>query len=155
MAEKCWPAGVPKVVSGLQFKGCFKKAHDRSAQAGLLFLRNSADIERVKKTGRRLQTPLFSLVYSPSGLASTRVGIIVSKRFGKAVARNRAKRIFRELTRQSRGQLVNGQDMLIFPRREALRIRHDQLLEAWATALKHEGLLHCQLSLQCNDSAWV
>lgn len=126
-----------------------------STQAGFLFLRSSADIERVKKTGRRFQTPLFSLVSAPSGIASTRVGVIVGKRFGKAVARNKAKRIFRELARQMRDEWVEGQDVLIFPRRTALRIRHARLREVWETALKHEGLVHCRSSSHCNDSASV
>ena len=65
----------------------------------LLFLRQSADIDRVKKLGRRCQTSLFTMLTYPSGLPYTRVGIVVGKRFGLAVKRNRVKRVFRELAR--------------------------------------------------------
>lgn len=117
------------------------------------FLRNSADIERVKKCGRRLSTPLFNLVSSASGFQETRVGVIVGKRFGGAVVRNRAKRIFRELARQTGNEFVVGYDVLIFPRREALAVRHSRLRDAWVTALKQEGLLMSHSDLRCNESA--
>lgn len=106
-----------------------------------LFLRSRAEIERVKKDGRRFQTPLFNLVSFASGAPHTRIGIIVGKRLGMAVTRNRAKRMFRELARQVRQQLVEGQDLLVFPRRESLSARPPQLRDLWISALRHEGLL--------------
>jgi ribonuclease P protein component len=118
----------------------------------LFFLRNSAGIERVKKSGRRFQTPLFNLVSSASDGPHTRIGIIVGRRFGGAVARNRVKRVFRALARQVRQDLVQGYDMLIFPRREALSAKHAGLKEAWVAALRHEGLLIAHVDRACNES---
>ena len=117
------------------------------------FLRNSADIERVKKCGRRLPTPLFNLMSFRSGTHPTRVGVIVGRRFGGAVVRNRAKRIFRELARRAGDGLVEGYDLVVFPRREALNLRHACLREAWETALRNEGLLMPQSDVRCNESA--
>ncbi|MGH7233088.1 MAG: ribonuclease P protein component [Nitrospiraceae bacterium] len=117
------------------------------------FLRNSADIERVKQCGRRLPTPLFNLMSFQAGSHQTRVGIIVGRRFGGAVMRNRAKRIFRELTRQMAGRLVTGYDLLVFPRRGALALEHIRLRDAWTAALRQEGLLMPQSDVQCNESA--
>ena len=117
------------------------------------FLRNSADIERVKKCGRRFPTPLFNLMSFRSESPQTRTAVIVGRRFGKAVVRNRAKRIFRELARQADGRIAKGYDILIFPRREALAQEHACLRDAWETALKSEGLLIPQSDVQCNESA--
>ncbi|MEW6542690.1 MAG: ribonuclease P protein component [Nitrospirota bacterium] len=122
------------------------------------FLRASREIERAKREGRRLQTPVFNLVSCPrlpseSGQASSRVGIVVGKRLGAAVTRNRAKRIFRELARQIRGQLAGGHDLLVFPRREALEISHAQLRSAWVSALSRAGLLTAESSEPCGNSA--
>jgi ribonuclease P protein component len=117
-----------------------------------LFLRNSADIERVKQNGRRVSTPLFNLVSYMSGLHRIRVGVIVGKRFGKAVMRNRAKRVFRELARQTEDHCRMGYDLLIFPRREALTIRHARLRDAWIAALKAEGLLASHMDFSCDES---
>ena len=105
------------------------------------FLRKSSDIERAKRTGRRVQTPLFNLVFCRSDVPHARVGIVVGKRLGGAVMRNRAKRIFRELARQVRQQLVPRYDMLIFPRRDSLAATHMALREMWRATLQQQGLL--------------
>ncbi|WP_447978806.1 ribonuclease P protein component [Candidatus Nitrospira bockiana] len=119
----------------------------------LHFLRQSADIDRVKKQGRRRQTSLFTVLAYRSGMPVARVGIIVGKRFGPAVARNRAKRIFRELARQSGARLVAGQDLLVFPRREALTVRHAVLKESWMATLAREGLFTTSDKEPCEPSA--
>ena len=75
----------------------------RPSEDRLFFLKKSGDIERVKKTGRRLPTPLFNLVSCRSDLSHARVGVIVGKRLGGAVVRNRAKR--QDRTRLHLGQL--------------------------------------------------
>lgn len=126
------------------------------------FLRNSAEIERVKKEGRRLQTPLFNLLACPAVTTSpglpeqdprpSRIGIVVGKRLGRAVARNRAKRIFRELARSARPRLALACDLLVFPRREALTVPHAQLREAWLSALRRAGALASTEDSSCNDS---
>jgi ribonuclease P protein component len=105
------------------------------------FLKKSGDIERVKKTGRRLPTTLFNLVSCRSDLPYARVGVIVGKRLGGAVVRNRAKRVFRELARQVRRQLTPGRDLLVFPRHGALEAAPPVLREAWLTALRRQALV--------------
>lgn len=119
----------------------------------LLFLRQSADIDRVKKFGRRCQTSLFTMLTYPSELPYTRVGVVVGKRFGSAVKRNRVKRVFRELARQRRHELIKGQDVIFFPRRESLKIRHALLSDAWAKTLKQEGVLMSSVDEGCDTSA--
>ena len=111
-----------------------------SPDTASLFLKSSAEIERVKTTGQRLHTPLFHLAFSSTaGLGPTRIGIIVGKRFGRAVQRNRAKRRFRELARQAQ-PIMNGQrDILVFPRRAALTVRYGKLRELWIRTLQEHG----------------
>ncbi|MBM4121382.1 MAG: ribonuclease P protein component [Nitrospira sp.] len=127
----------------------------------LFFLRNSADIERVKQMGRRFQSPLFNLVSCPARplleqpSRYSRIGIVVGKRLGAAVTRNRAKRIFRELARQVRDHLAAGHDILIFPRREALTIGFQVLREKWLAALRREGLLIARPEGPCGRSVSV
>lgn len=119
----------------------------------LLFLRQSVDIERVKKLGRRRQTPFFTMLIYLSGLPQPRMGMIVGKRFGIAVQRNRAKRLFRELARHAESELIGGRDVLIYPRRESLSVRHATLKAAWEKALAQEGLLRPATSTVCDNSA--
>src|SRR5215216_5569420 len=109
--------------------------------ARLVFLTHSADIERVKRSGRRSQTPYFNMMSCVSGDRPTRVGVIVGRRLGGAVLRNRAKRVFRALARKSAAQLIAGRDVLIFPRRDALTISHETLTAHWTAALRRDGLI--------------
>ncbi len=109
-----------------------------------LFLRVTAEIEQTKRSGRRQQTPYFNLVSCASSCPQTRIGIIVGKRLGTAVVRNRAKRVFRELARDVRWSLVESRNILVFPRKQALSLPHSDLDRAWREALRHEGLIENQ-----------
>ena len=106
-----------------------------------IFLRTSRDIETVKRHGRRMSTALFNLLAYRMDDAPSRVGIVVGKRFGDAVRRNRAKRVFRELVRQVHRDLVPGQALLVFPKREAMAQPHATLKQAWETSLNRGHLL--------------
>jgi ribonuclease P protein component len=83
-----------------------------------LFLKRSRDIEYAKEHGRRISTALFNMVICQTDEGNSRIGIVVGKRFGGAVSRNRAKRLFRELTRQLRGRLRTGHNLVVFPKRD-------------------------------------
>ena len=106
-----------------------------------IFLRTSRDIETVKRHGRRMSTALFNLLAYRVGDEPSRVGIVVGKRFGDAVRRNRAKRVFRELVRQVHRDLVPGQALLVFPKREAITRPHTILKQVWETSLQRGHLL--------------
>ena len=113
------------------------------AQAGSdLFLRNSRDIDWIKQGGRRVSTVWFNLLIRRADGAATKLAIIVGRRFGTAVRRNRAKRIFRELGRLVRGYLVPGYRFLVFPKRECLTQQFALLRTAWMKILKECGLIH-------------
>ncbi len=118
-----------------------------------LFLKKGTDIERVKRQGRRVQTPLFNIQARQTCGAPTRIGIVAGKRLGSAVARNRAKRRFRELARQVRRQLVAGYEVLVFPRREAVTARPAVLRDLWLSVLRREGLLLPESNFLCGGSA--
>jgi ribonuclease P protein component len=120
-----------------------------------LFLRRSAEIERVKRIGRRFQTPFFNLVSCAAARDEEpcRIGIVIGKRLGLAVTRNRTKRRFRELSRQTRTQLVPGRQVIVFPKRESLCASFRQLRDTWLAALRHEGLAVGQANVSCGNSA--
>ena len=84
---------------------------------------------------------------SPNG--ETRVGIVIGKRFGKAVLRNRGKRIFRELVRKTHKFLKQGYDIIVFPKRQALLLSHQVVYETWINTLTREKLLVSSFPLSC------
>ena len=106
-----------------------------------LFMKKGVDFNRVKRRGQRRQTPHFNLVFVDRPDASPRLGIIVGRRFGKAVLRNRAKRVFRELARTTRIEFVDGKEFLIFPKRKVLQSRHGTIRLAWRVTLTEAGIL--------------
>jgi ribonuclease P protein component len=113
----------------------------RTAGDRVHFLRASRDIEYVKEHGRRLSTACFNLLVCRTGSGSSRVGIVVGKRFGIAVRRNRAKRLFRELARHVRGELIAGHALLVFPKRDALTLPFEEMKSMWRAALRRQGVL--------------
>ncbi|MEI6521782.1 MAG: ribonuclease P protein component [bacterium] len=78
-------------------------------------LRNRADFSRVHTQGRRRYDTLVQLRVIP-GENGLRIGIIVSKKYGNAVARNRFKRIVRAAFRNIKEKLIGNWDILVLPR---------------------------------------
>jgi len=109
-----------------------------------LFLKRSRDIEYVKQHGHRISTTLFNLMICRTDMDGSRVGIVVGKRFGGAVSRNRVKRLFRELTRQLRGQLISGHSLVVFPKRTSIAQPFAVLKEVWVATLQRQRLLRVQ-----------
>jgi len=64
------------------------------------------------------------------------LGIVIGRRFGTAVSRNRAKRLFRELGRGVSGNLLPGRQFLVFPKRECLTQPFPVLRDAWKQTLQ-------------------
>lgn len=106
-----------------------------------LFLKRSRDIEYAKKHGNRTSTALFNMIVCRTDGIGSRVGIVVGKRFGIAVSRNRVKRLYRELTRHLRGQLLPGLDLVVFPKRDSIVQPFSILKGVWVSALQRQRLL--------------
>ena len=120
-------------------------APPRSTRAQHL-LRKSADIRLVFKEGKRVSCPLFTLLYRLNALDCTRVGVVVGRKLGGAVARNRSKRRFRELGRLSLQQVPSGLDLLVLPKREAVTEPARSLREAWQAILRRAHLVTAENS---------
>ena len=81
-------------------------------------LRASADFERVKLSGKSWRHPLMTVGVAPNDLPHLRLGFVISKRFGNAVVRNRARRVMREIMRLWLPLLRPGYDIVLIPRNE-------------------------------------
>ena len=68
------------------------------------------------------------------------LGIVIGRRFGTAVRRNRAKRLFRELGRAVHPALVPGRAFLVFPKRECLNLPFAELQVLWRVTLQRQRL---------------
>ena len=92
-------------------------------------VRSSVRFGEVIRRGVRVADRLLQLWASPNQRDTTRLGIIVSRRHGNAVQRNRLKRILREAFRHQRVQLPAGLDLICRPQL-GKKLRRDETAEA-------------------------
>jgi len=69
--------------------------------------------------GRRVHTPHFVVIDKPNDQGDSRLGVTVSARVGKAVVRNRLKRLLREFFRKRGHEFLSQQDLLVIARKGA------------------------------------
>ncbi|MBI4336868.1 MAG: ribonuclease P protein component [Chloroflexi bacterium] len=102
-------------------------------------LRRRQDFLIVQQQGRSWANSLLVLKAHPNGTAQSRIGLVVSKRIGKAVVRNRVKRRLRELLRPA--PLRPGWDVVVTARPPAARATWQQLRGSVDLLLRRAGLL--------------
>jgi ribonuclease P protein component len=89
----------------------------------------------LQQRGKRRYCPHFVVVLVPAQGNRSRLGIIVTRRFGNAVIRNRMKRILREFFRSRQNAIIPAQDILIIPRAGAELLTSTQVAEELRRAL--------------------
>ena len=82
-------------------------------------LLKSADFERVFRDGYSCSDGLIVVYAAASESERPRLGLVVSKKCGNAVARNRWKRALRESFRMVQHELPRSLDLVVLPRRYA------------------------------------
>ena len=103
-------------------------------------IRKRADFLRVQSEGQRASTPHFTLLVAlgPDSGAS-RLGIVVTKKIGNAVARNRVKRVCRECFRLWPDFVPGGIDLVVIAREGAPELGMAEVRGEWERA--HKKLL--------------
>ncbi len=101
-------------------------------------LRKHAEFVRSQRGGRRVGTKHFTLLVAPQasprpegppGVA--RIGLVVARKIGGAVQRNRVKRLCRELFRTSPDLLPAGVDLVVIAREGAATLDLAALRAEW------------------------
>jgi ribonuclease P protein component len=111
-----------------------------------LRLRASHDFERLRREGRAYHHRAVTLSLAPNGQAHNRYGFITGKSLGKAVQRNRVRRLLREAVRQLHPQLRSGVDMVLIARRPLVGQPFPEVKRIVSELLHQAGLVEGNLS---------
>lgn len=102
------------------------------------------DFRRLYRSGKS-EAGGFVVVYlKPNKLGINRVGFTVGKQLGKAVVRNRTKRLMRESLRLVEDRLMVGYDMIIVARNRAADKTYDQISKDLRYVLHTLGILNAK-----------
>ncbi len=82
-------------------------------------LRRGPEFQRAWESSRAWSHPLLILRVGANGTAKNRYGFVVGKKVGKAVQRNRTKRLMREAVRHRQPSLAKGWDIILIARGRA------------------------------------
>lgn len=81
-----------------------------------LRLKKNNDFQRLFKKGKRAYSRLLTVIYLPAKADKTVMGIAISKKHGKAVKRNRIKRLIRAAFRENMDRLNGRFTLIIMPK---------------------------------------
>ncbi len=103
-------------------------------------IRNKKDFSRLYKKGSRYRGKYFNLIYISSDLSFSRMAVVISKKVGNAVKRNKVKRQMRTLFRRNKELLESSFDILIIAKKEILEASWPMLQEDYFAGLKSISL---------------
>ncbi|MEJ5239674.1 MAG: ribonuclease P protein component [Anaerolineales bacterium] len=118
-----------------------------SAYAGLevqrrFRLTRAADFQRVRQEGKSYAHPLLVLIFYHRPESGIRVGIAAGKKLGKAVRRNRAKRLLRAAMQTFLPFIAQSGDMILIARPPILQASFAEIRQALESLLRRAGLLN-------------
>ena len=97
-------------------------------------LKKAKDFDRVFRAGKRAFTNRLTLIYLPA--KTVKAGYAVGKKHGKAVKRNRIKRLFREAYRLHEDEFATGVDLVLVARARAVGATYQDIEKSLLRALR-------------------
>lgn len=104
-------------------------------------LKENKDFRRLYSRGRSYVSPVVVAYVMKNRLGTVRIGITTSKKIGKAVMRNRSRRIIREAFYQISSDIKPGYDLVFVARGKTPFVKSTDILRAMKKELKEAGVL--------------
>ena len=100
-------------------------------------VRRRGEFQRVFDLSVRAKGQYLTVLVAPNEAGTTRLGIVASRKLGDAVRRNRAKRLIRQIFRQTQSLPAQpGLDVVVIPRRELFNAAYSNLEADFRGTLK-------------------
>jgi len=107
----------------------------------IVTLKENRDFRRLYSRGRAYTSALLVTYVMRNRCGSVRIGITTGKKIGKAVLRNRSRRIIREAFRQLSDSVKPGFDLVFVARGKTPFVKSTDVLRAMKKELKDAGVL--------------
>lgn len=104
-------------------------------------IQQTRDFQRAKNQGQRLAVGSLALNWMERPGATTRLGVITSKKIGSAVVRTRARRLLREAFRLHQHQLICPAELVLVARNSIVGKSFADVERDYLTALQRAKLL--------------
>jgi ribonuclease P protein component len=104
-------------------------------------LRYQKDFDRLYKRGAKIHGKYLVVMFIRNGGDSNRKAFLASKKVGKAVARNRARRLMKEAYRSLAPRLRTGYDILFVARNTIAGADCPEIVKTMRVSLKKGKLL--------------
>lgn len=104
-------------------------------------LRNKQDFSSIYRRGKSVGDRCVVVFYKKNDLAYNRTAFLASKKVGKSVARNRARRLMKESYRSLTDQIPTGYDMIFIARNTICDLKCADVKKSMEAALKRSGIL--------------
>lgn len=103
-------------------------------------LKGSKRFLEIRRRGRTLVHPLLVMMVMPNELSLSRFGFVAGRRLGKAVKRNRARRLMREAIRLRLPTIAPGYDVIVVARQPMQNATFAEVEQAVERLLEQAGL---------------
>lgn len=107
----------------------------------IVTLKLNKEFKRLYYRGKSVVRPSIVLYALPNKRTYNRLGLTCGKAIGKAVKRNRAKRLMRAAYRLLEADIKTGYDFVIVARTKSVFCKHIHIYNDLRNALENSGLL--------------
>ena len=94
-------------------------------------IRKPTDYLRIQRTGDRIVSNHFVFFFAENHVSIPRIGLIVSRKVGNAVVRNRVKRLIRQAFRQHKETVSGNVDVLVLAKPSAATLVYTDFVQAF------------------------
>jgi len=105
-------------------------------------IKKKKDFLHLYKKGKRYRGKYFNLVYLSNASDFSRMAVVVSKKVGNAIKRNKFKRWMRTLFRRNKNLLKDPLDIIIIVKREIFEASWLKLQEDYLSAIQSISKSH-------------